>query len=227
MERSDELAAVAGRAVFEQEGTRSGYGDEVRLDSHLRGCEAWAGRFAAALPHSLQDVIRKAALLHDIGKADPRFQAWLRAGNPIKPKELLAKSGRSGLDWEAVERARQMAGYPKGGRHELLSVALLAHDTWTQMEVDRELVLHLIASHHGRCRPFAPVVLDSAPVDVQVGDWVSNSDHGLERASSGITERFWKLTNRYGWYGLAYLESILRLADHRRSEEEQKGIADA
>jgi CRISPR-associated endonuclease/helicase Cas3 len=227
METSDELAAVAGRAVFEQEGTRSGYGDEVGLDDHLRGCEAWAGRFAEALPDRLQAVIRKAALFHDIGKADPRFQAWLRGGNPIKPKELLAKSGRSGLDWEAIERARQMAGYPKGGRHELLSVALWAHDTGTQLEIDRELVLHLIASHHGRCRPFAPVVLDPAPVDVQVGAWISNSDHGLERASSGITERFWKLTDRYGWYGLAYLEAILRLADHRRSEEEQKGVADA
>jgi CRISPR-associated endonuclease/helicase Cas3 len=225
-ENSDELAAVAGRAIFEQEGTRSGYGDEVGLDAHLRGCEAWAGRFAAALPHRLQDVIRKAARFHDIGKADPRFQAWLRGGNPIKPKELLAKSGRSGLDWEAIERARQMAGYPKGGRHELLSVALLTHDTWTQSETDRDLILHLIASHHGRCRPFAPVVLDNAPVDVQVGDWISNSDHGLERVASGITERFWKLTDRYGWYGLAYLETILRLADHRRSEEEQKGIAD-
>jgi len=103
----------------------------------------------------------------------------------------------------------------------------LAHDKGTEPEIDRDLVLHLIASHHGRCRPFAPVVPDNAPVDVQVGDRRSTSDHGLERASSGITERFWKLTDRYGWYGLAYLETILRLADHRRSEEEQKGVADA
>ena len=224
---NDELAAVAGRAVFEQEGTRSGYGDEVGLDAHLRGCEVWAARFGAALPQRLQDALRKAARFHDIGKADPRFQAWLRGGNPVKPRELLAKSGRSGLDWEAIERARKMAGYPKGGRHELLSVALLAHDKGAEPEIDRDLVLHLIASHHGRCRPFAPVVPDNAPVDVQVGDRRSTSDHGLERASSGITERFWKLTDRYGWYGLAYLEAILRLADHRQSEKEQKGVADA
>lgn len=227
MENSDELAAVVGRAVFEQESTRSGYGDEVGLEDHLRGCEAWAARFAAALPHNLQAAIRNAAFLHDIGKADPRFQAWLRGGNPVKPKELLAKSARSGVDREAIERAREMAGYPKGGRHELLSVALLASDTWAQSEIHSELVLHLIASHHGRCRPFAPVVIDAAPVEVQVGGRISNSDHRLDGASSGITERFWKLTDRYGWYGLAYLEAILRLADHRRSEEEQKGIADA
>jgi CRISPR-associated endonuclease/helicase Cas3 len=90
------------------------------------------------------------------------------------------------------------------------------------MDVDRELLLHLVASHHGRCRPFAPVVEDLDPVEVRYERSVTSSDHKLESLASGISERFWKLTRRYGWYGLAYLEMLVRLADHRRSEEEER-----
>jgi CRISPR-associated endonuclease/helicase Cas3 len=84
----------------------------------------------------------------------------------------------------------------------------------------------LISSHHGCCRPFAPAVEDSAPVIVQLqhGDYFleASSAHGLERLDSGVADRFWLLARRYGWFGLAYLEAILRLADHRRSEDEQR-----
>ena len=217
----DAWAAVVGRAVFDQNGVGSSYGREIGLEDHLIGCSAKAQTFAINLPPKLRKTVERAAVLHDIGKADPRFQAWLRGGNPVKPDELIAKSQGSGQNWEAMERARKMAGYPKGARHELMSVALLAPHAEDAGDVDLELLLHLIASHHGRCRPFAPVVEDAEPVEVRHENWRARSDHGLERVGSGVSERFWRLTRRYGWYGLAYLEAVLRLADRRESEAEQ------
>jgi CRISPR-associated endonuclease/helicase Cas3 len=124
------------------------------------------------------------------------------------------------MDSGAIERARRLAGYPKGARHELMSVALMMTDKATG-DWDNELLLHLVASHHGRCRPFAPVIEDHEPVEVRYETAASSSDHRLEGLSSGISLRFWKLGKRYGWYGLAYLEMLVRLADHRRSEEEE------
>jgi CRISPR-associated endonuclease/helicase Cas3 len=225
---SEATWAVSGRGVFDQGESRSSYTVEVPLAEHLAGCEERARVFSRGLPDRLRHTVSRAAGLHDVGKADRRFQAWLRGGNPLKPKDLLAKSNQAGRNSVDVERARQIAGYPKGCRHELMSVALLAGRFTGEESVDEELLLHLVGSHHGRCRPFAPVVDDLEPVDVSFNGWGTKSDHRLDRAGSGITERFWRLTRRYGWYGLAYLEAIVRLADHRQSEaeedrEEQRG----
>ncbi|MGA2742657.1 MAG: type I-U CRISPR-associated helicase/endonuclease Cas3 [Bryobacteraceae bacterium] len=220
--QEDGWAAVAGKAAVEQNDVRSSYSAETALEVHLKGCRELASGFARDLAAPVRETIVRAAALHDIGKADPRFQAWLRGGNPVKPNELIAKSGKSGQNWAAIERARRLAGYPRGGRHELMSIALILEHREEFAEIDFDLLLHLIGSHHGRCRPFAPVVEDTEPIDLQYRGWSGRSNHRLEGVGSGVCERFWQLTRRYGWYGLAYLESMVRLADQRRSEAEQE-----
>jgi CRISPR-associated endonuclease/helicase Cas3 len=222
-ENRDDWAALAGRGTAKTESSWSYDVKEPLLAEHLEGAKRWAEAFAADLPARLKATVIRAAAMHDIGKADTRFQAWLRGGNPIKPDELIAKSRKSAQNAAAIERARIWAGYPKGGRHELMSVALLNGSSETD-NVDFDLLLHLVGSHHGRCRPFAPVVEDPDAAVVHYLGRSASSDHRLDRLASGVSERFWSLTRKYGWYGLAYLEALVRLADHRQSEAEQKDM---
>lgn len=201
----------------------------VTLSEHLPGVAGFARRFAEAtsLPKSYVETIELSGLLHDLGKADLRFQALLRNGQRFVAGELLAKSGDVPQSRSAFRRVRELVGYPEGGRHELLSVRLVesADDMLPESKALRELVLHLIASHHGYCRPFAPVVQDSCPIEVSFEllgrNWSHSSVTNLEQLDSGVSQRFWRLTRRHGWWGLSWLEALLRLADHRRSEAER------
>ena len=210
-------------------------GVEVTLSRHCHGVSELAGSFAAraGLPSTVVSDIKLAARWHDAGKADSRFQRLLHGGSEFRAltqAEPLAKAAVAMNDRRARLRAAERSGYPTGTRHELMSVALMsrAADSLTPWAHDWDLVLHLVASHHGRCRPFAPWVVDSEPVEVT---WscdgttvTATSAPGLARLDSGVLERFWVLVRRYGWWGLAGLETLLRLADHRQSETEQRPL---
>ncbi len=207
----------------------------VTLDAHLRGVGDRVGRSAANLGvgEELVADLRLAGRMHDLGKADSRFQRWLRGGEdgPLCD-ELLAKSSTPDVDRVARQKARELSGYPRGARHELLSYGMVqdpggpigtAHDP--------ELVRYLVASHHGFGRYRFNPCLDPSPETVRFefdGAAVSaSSDHGLCRLDTGVADLFWRLVRRYGWFGLTWLETILRLADHARSRAEQEQELDA
>lgn len=216
-------------------------GHPVPLPEHLGGVRAWAEAFARAcgLSEPLVQALRWAGWVHDIGKADPRFQLMMHGGDAVRAQqaaetgELLAKSGMSWFDRSAMRRAAARARYPRGQRHELVSLDMFERSSELRERIeasgaDWELIAHLVASHHGWCRPFAPCAEmeqhddDEAHATVDGVPLSGRTFHRKERLDSGVARRFQQLNRRYGWHELAYLEALLRLADMRRSEHEQQ-----
>ncbi len=203
--------------------------NEIKLVAH---CTQVAGTAAAlartCLGEHAAPLAKTAGEWHDIGKLDPRFQNVLRGGAPDDGGEPLAKSPRKPRSREQAKAIAEAASLPERFRHEMLSTQLVEKFCGETLSAeDRELLLHLIASHHGHARPFAQVCEDTAPpavkaqfanVSVALSSEQRQSLIPLYRLDSGVTDRFWKLVRRFGWWGLAYHEAILRLADWYASE---------
>ena len=196
-------------------------GAGVTLRDHLNGVGNRAADFAERLGFApeVREDLRLAGRLHDIGKVDRRFQKGLAGGDEVDLvmlEEPLAKSlpGRRG-HWF----------YPKGMRHEFASVAMvLSNPDILERANDPDLVLHLVGTHHGHGRPLPSIIKDPAPGTLRFEHDGHPMESPTDLAESSIAlemaERFWCLIDRYGYYGLAWLETVLRLADHRQSAEE-------
>lgn len=203
---------------------------EVTLAQHSTDVRSFTEGFAQALGFDERMVsdLALSAWLHDVGKADPRFQRWLVGGSDVRAAlavEPLAKSSLPPGSYAERRRARRRAGYPEGYRHELLSLSMIENERGRLAEAhDPELVLHLVASHHGWCRPFPPFTDHPDDLDVALNldgvEFVARTRHRKALLDSGVATRFWTLVDRYGWWGLAWLEAVLRLADHRASQKE-------
>ncbi|MYB36936.1 MAG: type I-U CRISPR-associated helicase/endonuclease Cas3 [Gammaproteobacteria bacterium] len=190
----------------------------VELDRHgsAVGRRAWTTGKTLGLPPNLLEVVALAGKLHDIGKADSRFQRWLSSEGRQGGK-LLAKSDTPRHLWEAK---RQRAGWPRGGRHEALSARLVRAwlervPDWSEA-IERDLLVHLVISHHGKGRPLVAPVADGTSTIVRgtvEGVAVDAS------ADLGVTDwdqaaRFRRLDAHLGAWGLALLEAIVIRADH-------------
>ncbi len=188
-----------------------------------------------------------AARYHDIGKAHPAFQSLLKVeAIPGRLSGVVAKAPSDA--W--IKPARYKIGdndVRPGFRHELASALalLLNQDKLASMAVDDfNLLLYLVASHHGKVR----VSLQASPHDqkhpvtrsggkmpvrgVLEGDVLPaildlpDTQLVLAPASIGLspitgeswTARVLRLLAHYGPFRLAYLEALLRAADARASK---------
>jgi len=174
-------------------------GKSVLLNDHTRDVEGHATAIVQklGLPELLARCVVLAARFHDLGKSR---RHWQRGIGNDDPNVCLAKPGR-----ELCPRTVN-----EWYRHEFGSL----RDAELQPEFqelgpdERNLVLHLIAAHHGRARPhflieeaFDP---HSTPVD-------------SETIATEVPRRFARLQRQFGRWGLAYLESLLRAADYAAS----------
>lgn len=113
---------------------------------------------ALGLTAELASAVETAARWHDLGKVEPRFQAMLCGGDfyeAMLVDEPLAKSGINPVDQTAYRMARQRSALPQGARHEAWSAALVREhlaEAADSYSFDADLVVHLVASHHGHAR---------------------------------------------------------------------------
>lgn len=151
---------------------------------------------AMKLPPDLTAMLTIAARLHDEGK---RQIAWQKAANAPADGAIYAKT-------RGPFRPERLHGY----RHEFGSLPVIEQDPdFQKLAPDlQDLALHLVAAHHGAARPFiATQGCDDAPPSALVG------------RATAVALRFARLQRRWGPWGLAWWEALLRAADQQASRE--------
>jgi CRISPR-associated endonuclease/helicase Cas3 len=223
-------AATTAYAEDTSEAGSSVINAKVELGAHQKEVAALAEAYARNLGlDRVAASIGRAALEHDEGKRDSRFQVMLHGGDRLMAEAsavVLAKSGMDPADRAAFRRAAALSGYPTGMRHEALSARIVASrlSSDPDEDLDADLVVHLAASHHGRSRPLLPPIPDDHPVEVQVPG-VGEPMKSHEVVDWEAPARFKRLNERYGYWGLALCEAILRLADMKASESPSEVIS--
>ena len=191
--------ARSGLAVFKwpddpsDEESRSVLSAPQSLQEHAEQVAAHARGLAQRLelPEDEAEALVTAARLHDDGKAAARWQNAMNA-----PRD----SGRPYAKTQGGGNPRLLEGY----RHEFGS--LLKAEGLHLPNGIRDLVLHLIAAHHGNARPtLSPKGCEDGPPFV------------LESRAGDAALRFARLQKRYGPWGLAWREALLRAADQSAS----------
>jgi CRISPR-associated endonuclease/helicase Cas3 len=168
------------------------------LPFHLESAEHFAREIVTRL--GLQEpemsAVVWAARFHDLGKTRALWQHSIGNRDPGK---VLAKSGGKG--------SRETTGY----RHEFGSLFDVEKEPeFIKLPADaQDLARHIIATHHGRARPHFSAQEAFDP---------NHTDNASARIAREVPRRFARLQRKYGRWGLAYLESLVRAADALASQ---------
>lgn len=197
--------------VQESPATAAGWQE---LEEHL----AWAKEEAENIVEKLKvdsisgelenigDAIVIAAQWHDCGKNRVAWQKAIGHPPPVNGGESTdrwkpwAKSGKRGFDRSKC----------RNYRHEFGSLREAGNDKNIKRHPEKDLILHLIASHHGWSRPHFKANQD-------IIESVTEDQNNV--VSFEAMRRFARLQRRFGHWGLAWLEAILRSADYAASRK--------
>ena len=238
-------AEAGGESEAHDEDPRSEIGVPVPLSAHLRHVEDEAEALCDKLKvdTDTRAAIVRAARWHDVGKVHDVFQSTMRRGlgnGDVGSEAPLAKTVKRNL--------RHGRAY---FRHELASaLALLAQENWSR-HADLVAYL-VAAHHgkvrmnlRALPRERAPTESDRAGARFARGIWEDDELNpvdlgGGERWSGGRltlslmelgwdditgeswTERTRDLLTRYGPFRLAWMETLVRVADWRASAKEER-----
>lgn len=170
------------------------------LTEHQSWTEARALAVAegVGLTGNYRSALAIAARLHDEGK---RARAWQRAFNAPHGGDIYAKT-KGPISYALLD----------GYRHEFGSLPLAKEDAAFKAMLPelQDLILHMVAAHHGRARPLIEATgCEDAPPSVLIG-----------RACE-VALRFARLQKRWGPWGLAWWEALLRSADQQASRDNE------
>ncbi len=186
------------RGNAETEDDRSLSCSEQALAEHHDWTASHAHSIATRLrlPQSTAAIVQLAAKLHDEGK---RAERWQRAFSAPDAEGPYAKT-------RGPVRTQLLQGY----RHEFGSLSYVeSHPELAALHSeDQDLVLHLVAAHHGWARPnISWDGLESEPPSV------------AKVRAREVALRFVRVQQRWGVWGTAYLEALVRAADQQASRK--------
>ena len=173
------------------------------LVDHLRWTGEVATRLGArlGLDPTITEAVYLAAVAHDLGKDRALWQASIHNQKPNQhdPAWIAKAKSEGDMDWQIL----------KGYRHEfgsLLDVDQAADDLSRRIQThpERDLILHLIATHHGRARPH---------FERSAYDWEAYSLPACDAEALQVMYRYASLQRRFGHWKLAWLEGLLKTAD--------------